>query len=187
MPETFFIADTHFGHKGIITFSETKPFRPFNTIEEHDEELIKRWNSVIGKKDNVWHLGDVVFGARNLPILERLNGYKRLVLGNHDVYGIEEYSKYFAKIFGIAEYKGMILTHAPIHPNQLNRWYLNVHGHMHTKDVIETPSSLTINEYGQSLITESVLDKRYINVSCEKINLTPVPLDWIHDKWAERN
>jgi calcineurin-like phosphoesterase family protein len=36
MSEVFFISDTHFGHRGIITFSGTKPFRPFATIEEHD-------------------------------------------------------------------------------------------------------------------------------------------------------
>jgi len=166
MSEIYFIGDTHFGHKGIIQFSETKPFRPFDTIEEHDEELVKRWNSVVGKKDNVWHLGDVAFGARNLPVLGRLNGYKRLIMGNHDVYGASEYLKYFSKVFGIVEYKGMVLSHAPLHESQLKRWYINVHGHLHTK---------TLN------------DPRYINVSCEQINLTPVPLDYIFNKWAESN
>lgn len=50
MSETFFIADTHFGHKGILNFSATKPFRLFDTIEEHDAELVRRWNAVVGKK-----------------------------------------------------------------------------------------------------------------------------------------
>lgn len=162
MSEVYFCADTHFGHRGIIQFSETKPFRPFDTIEEHDEELVKRWNATIGPKDTVWHLGDVVFGKRNLPILSRLNGYKRLVLGNHDVYGAEEYLKYFAKIYGIVEYKGMIFSHAPVHEDQLKRWYLNVHGHLHSK---------IIN------------DSRWINVSLEQINLTPISYEDLIKKY----
>lgn len=166
MPETFFIADTHFGHRGILEFNSTKAFRAFTSIEEHDEELVKRWNSVVCKKDNVWHLGDVAFGAKNLSILEKLNGYKRLVLGNHDAYPTEEYLKYFARVYGITEYKGMILSHAPLHEGQLNRWYLNVHGHLHTNTV-------KINDND---------DMRYLCVSCEQINLTPVPLEWIYEK-----
>src|SRR4030095_15662587 len=80
MSEVFFISDTHFGHRGIITFSGTKPFRPFATIEEHDAELVRRWNSVVGKKDTMWHLGDFCFGKRNLAIAGELNGNKRLVM-----------------------------------------------------------------------------------------------------------
>lgn len=76
MSEVFFVSDTHFGHRGIIEFSETKPFRPFASIEEHDEELVRRWNSVVGVKDIVWHLGDFCFGKRNLEIAARLNGNK---------------------------------------------------------------------------------------------------------------
>lgn len=158
MRDVYFIADTHFSHKGIIEFEKTKKYRKFSSIEEHDEELVKRWNSVVQPKDTVWHLGDVVFGRQNLPILGRLNGYKRLVMGNHDRYGAEEYLKYFATVHGIVEYKGMILSHVPVHVDQLKRWPFNVHGHLHTK---------------------RVLDQRYFCVSCEQINLTPVSLDFI--------
>lgn len=43
----FFTADHHFGHANIIKFSE----RPFESMEEMNEELIKRWNEKIGKDD----------------------------------------------------------------------------------------------------------------------------------------
>ena len=59
MSEVFFISDTHFGYKRIVEFSETKPFRPFHSIDEHDEELVRRWNTTVRKKDTVWHLGDL--------------------------------------------------------------------------------------------------------------------------------
>jgi hypothetical protein len=72
MSEVFFIGDTHFGHRGIIQFSETAPHRPFSTIEEHDAELVRRWNAVVGLKDIVWHLGDFCFGKRNLEIAAQL-------------------------------------------------------------------------------------------------------------------
>lgn len=80
---TFFTADTHFFHAGVIAMSA----RPFASIEEHDEALIAAWNAVVGPRDEVWHLGD--FGMRGAPeryaqIFKRLRGRKYLVRGNHD-------------------------------------------------------------------------------------------------------
>lgn len=153
MIETFFISDTHFGHKKIITY---EPLRAFNTIDEHDATLVMNWNTVVGKKDIVWHLGDFCFGLRNLQIAGELNGLKKLVLGNHDTYRTEEYLKYFHKVYGAVEYKGMILTHIPVHPIQLERYKMNVHGHLHANN-IDHP--------------------RYINVSAEQQNLSPVNIE----------
>ncbi len=179
MSEVFFIADTHFGHRGIINFTATKPFRPFGNIEEHDAELVRRWNSVVGKNDIVWVLGDFCFGKRNIPIADQLNGSKRLVMGNHDMYASEDYLKYFHKLYGCAEYKGMILSHIPVHTNQFPRFYMNVHGHLHTHKVMRRdPHSDTIRH---------IPDHRYFNVSCEQINLTPIPFDEILNQWAENH
>ena len=80
---TFFTADTHFGHKGILDMSG----RPFASIEEHDEALIAAWNSVVGPRDEVWHLGDFAMGStpeRCAAVFKRLRGRKCLVRGNHD-------------------------------------------------------------------------------------------------------
>ena len=78
----FFVSDTHFQHENILKYCK----RPFNTIEEHDEELIKRWNDIVPKDGIVFHLGDVAFGhnKRVHEILEQLNGTIHLVIGNHD-------------------------------------------------------------------------------------------------------
>lgn len=182
MSEVFFISDTHFGHRGILMFTKTKPFRPFATIEEHDEELIRRWNSVVGKNDTVWHLGDFCFGKRNLQIAERLNGNKRLVMGNHDMYATADYLQYFTKVCGVVEYKGMILSHIPVHECQFPRFYMNVHGHLHTENVMK-PKEMLID----GTIIEEKPDNRYFNVSAEQINLTPIPFDEILNKWTENN
>ena len=74
MSEVFFIADTHFNHKRIVEIREKERGRKFASLEEHDEELIRRWNAMVGKKDTVWHLGDFSFGKRGLPVAARLNG-----------------------------------------------------------------------------------------------------------------
>lgn len=43
--KVFFTADMHFGHENVISFDR----RPFETVEEMDEKLIRRWNAKVGK------------------------------------------------------------------------------------------------------------------------------------------
>lgn len=88
----FFTSDTHIGHRGnpnkpgdrggIIGMAK----RPYKTIEEHDEDLIRRWNAKVGPDDTVWHLGDFAMGdqTRVPQIVARLNGRINLCWGNHD-------------------------------------------------------------------------------------------------------
>jgi calcineurin-like phosphoesterase family protein len=79
----FFTADTHFSHRGIVE----NGWRPeYTNVAEMDEDLIKRWNAVVTKRDTVWHLGDWALGnpMHHLSIVKRLNGIKHLVPGNHD-------------------------------------------------------------------------------------------------------
>lgn len=80
MANIFFTADTHFSHKLVAGL------RGFESTEDHDEVVIESWNAVVSKRDHVWHLGDLTL--KNPPaiahILDRLNGIKHLVLGNHD-------------------------------------------------------------------------------------------------------
>ena len=80
----WFSSDHHFFHNNIIKYCN----RPFETVEEMNEALVKNWNSVVGPDDHVYHLGDFCFG--NVEkwnwCLEpgRLNGHIHLILGNHD-------------------------------------------------------------------------------------------------------
>ena len=78
----FFTSDTHFHHENIMRYCN----RPFSSIEEHDEALVNNWNSVVPEDGIVYHLGDVGFAPRKYmsDLLDRLNGKKILIIGNHD-------------------------------------------------------------------------------------------------------
>ena len=68
----WFSADFHLGHKNIISLCN----RPFSNIEEMNDEIIFRWNSVVSKNDECWFLGDFSFHNWNVVqgYIERLNG-----------------------------------------------------------------------------------------------------------------
>lgn len=77
-------SDLHFGHKKILEFAPKT--RPFASIDEMDEALIKEWNEKVGEYDYIIILGDFSFYGeqKTKEILARLNGKKIFVLGNHD-------------------------------------------------------------------------------------------------------
>ena len=84
-------SDCHFSHENILHLGTG---RPFDSIEEHDQALIDNWNSVVGKGDTVYVLGDMFFtldmGYMEY-ILNQLNGAKHLILGNHDRTKVQSY------------------------------------------------------------------------------------------------
>lgn len=68
----WFTSDTHFYHNKIVEYCQ----RPFASVEEMNEELIARWNSVVHRDGIVFHLGDFGFGGAEKwnKILDRLKG-----------------------------------------------------------------------------------------------------------------
>lgn len=77
-----YIADLHFGHKNILAYDN----RPFTDIEAHDAEIMERWNNSVSENDDVFILGDVSWysAAKTAGLMQRLNGTKHLIIGNHD-------------------------------------------------------------------------------------------------------
>ena len=132
-----FIADTHFGHTGILN----QAARPWNDIEAHDRDLIAHWNSVVSAKDVVWHLGD--FAYWKLPfdriesIFRKLNGIPRLIVGNHET---EEVctklpwdSVDHIKVLSAGDLK-ICLCHYPM--REWPHWWgggIMLHGHTHSQ------------------------------------------------------
>ena len=79
----FFTSDLHFGHENVLRFDN----RPFETVDEMDDELIKRWNDKVAKGDLVYVLGDLIWKTATneaVQIIKRLNGQIVLIKGNHD-------------------------------------------------------------------------------------------------------
>lgn len=193
MIDTYFISDTHFGHKNILEYE--KEARPFDSLEEMNEKIIENWNKTVRPKDVVFHLGDFAFGKFNINIAERLNGRKKLVLGNHDVYDINTYLRYFERIYGAFHWNRCILTHVPVHPSNLgNRFWINVHGHLHSKTVqtpVEGWHEIQTTAHPIPILVRKPFDNEfeddlsYFNVSCEQNNLTPIHADVIRERLKE--
>ena len=167
----YFTADTHFGHKNIIKYCSRGAFkndsafrggtqRLFNDVEEMNETLVVNWNLIVGPDDEIWHLGDVAFLPKDktLEICQRLNGHKRLVMGNHDLKWKEEFWKEagFVEVHKLGygqmlSVHGFNLCHYPYRKDLMaydERVYLHehapegqfdtevpilLHGHVHTR------------------------------------------------------
>lgn len=159
MASVFFTADTHFSHELVANL------RGAQTIEEHDESIIENWNAVVTKRDHVWHLGDLTL--KNPPaishLLERLNGVKHLVLGNHDrahpIFrnghnSLKKYAEHFetVQLFARRRISGkeVFLSHFPFDGDSYDDRYTHfrlrdsgvpiLHGHTHAEGVLTRSS-----------------------------------------------
>lgn len=169
MSGVYFIGDLHFGHKRITEFKPEvgQSFRTGDNYLENMHYICKNWNNKVSKRGLVYVLGDSAFTEEGFEALKELNGRKILVRGNHDnFFSTRKLLDVFDEVEGIVRYKQYWLTHAPIHPDEL-RGKQNIHGHVHFHSIRNGYT----HEY----------DQRYINVSCEAINETPISLDEIRD------
>ena len=94
MSKTYFIGDLHDGHRRILEI------RPFKSVEEQRETLIKNWNSTIQDDDIIFVMGDLAFEPRSKQreFFSQLRGHKHLVIGNHDNLPLNFYRQYFETI-----------------------------------------------------------------------------------------
>lgn len=171
---SFFASDHHIDHAKILTFKQDdgSMLRDFSNLEEMQETIIERHNALVHPKDRVYFLGDVAMKWRGLEILKRMNGRKVLLKGNHDIEQLKKYIPYFEDVraYKIFPREKIVVSHIPIHPQSLERWKLNAHGHLHG-NLITKRKFLFFKEP----------DPRYLNLSMEQINYTPVSLDYLID------
>jgi len=174
MPRIFLISDNHFGSDEVIgIFKRTNPRtgKPFKNAEEMDALMIEQWNKTVGPDDTVFSIGDFTWaGDWKNPeqfwweapetyqqYLDKLNGYKVLVHGNHDPWNADPWD-----VGGnILHHEGRMfyLTHVPeFIPENWTDWA--IHGHHHWNPFID----------GQW---------KNINVACEVVDYTPISLDWL--------
>jgi len=180
MSNVFFASDHHFGHAKMLEFKQADgvtPCRPFDSVDQMDETMIERHNSVVKPKDTCWFLGDVVINRRFLAHVSRLNGRKRLILGNHDIFKNKDYyNAGFEDLHAFKKFDGFVCTHIPVHTDSLGRWGVNVHGHTHNNHMRKIVSFYA--KTGEPIYSsDGARDSRYVNVCVEQINYTPISLE----------
>lgn len=152
-------SDQHFFHKNIIRFSE----RPYDDVEQMNEHLIANYNDYVGENDICLWGGDVGFSGNTAinEILDQCNGYKILIIGNHDFNGKKLRNLTFDETHLIytVDYPdvSLVFTHYPMF--NVPESYVNIHGHLH---VFPDPDS------GHA---------RHINMNCEVQEYKPRLLD----------
>ncbi len=140
----FFIADTHFGHTNIIEYEN----RPFQSVKDMNEHMIRSWNGQVNHQDKVFFLGDFGIGDKEYlsQIVVRLKGRKHMIMGNHDKgrtvkwwldAGFHEVSE-----FPIIYKDFYMLSHEPLYVNR-NMPYANIFGHVHSNPAYQTCTSQT--------------------------------------------
>lgn len=171
MNNIFFSSDFHFFHKNIIKYEN----RPFKTVEEMNETIIKRHNERVKKDDLVYFLGDFSFYAsksrafrgegmpeRAEEIIKKLNGHYIFVRGNHD----KSTNKINVPNHRIILNKGGIyinLVHRPkdtVITDEQYYYPLTIAGHVHSK-------------YATKEISHNNKVALIINVSVETNNYYP--------------
>lgn len=169
MPNIFLISDTHFGQESMYSMVDWNGRRvreEFSCMEEAEEVMVERWNAVVKPTDKVYHLGDVFIARKGRFILERLNGDKVLIKGNHDIFKLKEYTPYFRDIRAYHRMENIVFSHIPQHPDTLSpksrrgtKIRGNVHGHLHRHVVKDNMG---------------FMDHRYVSVCVERTDYTPV-------------
>lgn len=138
----WFTADTHFNHANVIAHSA----RPFADLDEMEESLIANWNECVLRGDTVFHLGDFAlsWGKKHADridkLLSRLNGSKRLIVGNHDRDEVTKnprwasvgaYHELKFDLGGVHKQRIVLFHYALRVWNQCHRGAWMLHGHSH--------------------------------------------------------
>jgi len=176
MSNVRFIGCLHLGHEWAANY------RGFLDSYHHDEYLISAWNKIINKKDLTYILGDVTMEtSKHYYQLDRLNGRKIVVLGNHDLHqDVRELLNYVENVAGMVDYKGFCLTHAPIHPDEMGFYRGNIHAHIHHENKLT--EHLASDKYqDKDSIIQPTLHK-YRNVDAKLINFLPKTLEELYGR-----
>ena len=141
--KTFFLSDTHFTHANLM-HHYPKGRALFPDVDALDDYMVEQFNSVVGPKDRVIHVGD--FGGwdieKSTKRLRQLHGEKELIPGNHDRKHIRDakFAREWSMIhpYSYAELsvegQQIAFSHFPIWEwMQIHRGWWHIHGHVHGK------------------------------------------------------
>lgn len=140
MAKDWITSDLHFCHDREFVWQA----RGFQNVEEMNEAIVERFNSVISPEDTLYILGDVMLNdnEKGEELLSRMNGKKIFIRGNHDTSTrVEIYKKYTneeIKWANMIKYKkkNIYLSHHPTivtNAGELHNLIINFYGHTHQK------------------------------------------------------
>lgn len=140
MSMVYFTSDLHLGHQAILRMQN----RPFGSIEEMNDTLIRNINSVVKSTDKLYILGDVshhITPEETNDLIRRMRCRKYLILGNHDVAGDPEICPYDHTLFEwVGTYRkintygmNIVIMHYPMlsWPKAMAGSVM-LHGHIHS-------------------------------------------------------
>jgi calcineurin-like phosphoesterase family protein len=138
--KTWVTSDLHWGHKNIMSFCPVSRARFRNDVDYMNQAMVKEWNDLIAPEDLVYILGDVAFlpAQKAAETVNRLNGTKILVEGNHDRKALNDptFRRCFEEVHKYLDinYNGtkVVMFHYPICEwDQMHRGAVHFHGHLH--------------------------------------------------------
>ena len=147
MSNVYVTSDWHLGHKGIADRFRTQ----FNSDAHHDTYIVEGARERLGKNDLLICVGDMSFTVEGMEMIDSLPGRKVLVRGNHDTLREVWYQSVFEAVHGAMAYKGVFITHIPIHPMELYR-RANVHGHCHKGGPYELQKGEKYDRYFNAIL-----------------------------------
>ena len=102
--KVYFTGDWHIGHQNVMKFDE----RPFGTLDEMHDTLIKNFNHNVPKHGITYFLGDMGLCSHGLlrEVITQLNGTKIIVMGNHD----KGMNSLYEAGFDVVMYKAQIMV-----------------------------------------------------------------------------
>jgi len=166
-------SDQHFFHKNIIEFSD----RPYDSVEQMNEYLIANYNDYVGENDICIWVGDVGFKGNSFinELLDQCNGYKILIVGNHDFNGKKLRNLNFDETHLIytIDYPdvSMVFTHYPMY--NIPWPWVNIHGHLHAYPNPDSGHLLHINvncevqEYKPRLLEDIAKQAKMRSIAAE--------------------
>lgn len=153
----YFSSDLHLGEDRVIKFRTQ-----FASFKDHDEYILNLL-SRLKHRDVCYLLGDILVSSYSLTYLETLRKMPatiKIIAGNHCIPNLDIYEP------PLVQYKHMLLSHVPIHPDTFRDAIGNVHGHIHNHNA-------------------PLNDNKYFNVNIDVNNFQLVHLDTIKTQFVK--
>jgi len=141
MSNIFFTSDLHFYHNRDFVWAA----RGFSSVDEMNEILVENYNKIVKSSDICYILGDCYLNCtdeQGIEMLERLNGNKQLIIGNHDtdkkLDAMEQAGVFqsvrFAAGLKLSKHKYAYMSHFPtMTGNGKDAHIISLYGHTHQK------------------------------------------------------